>query len=151
MKKIITKLFGQIDEPKPAVEPTTHPTPEQTPYQLLGGEIRVRAIANRFYDIMASDPVAAPLYAIHPLPLDSIRERFFEFLSGWFGGPSLFEQKYGHPRLRMRHMPFTIDAQMYQQWMYCMNKTLDIEVDNPLLREALKRQFDALAQHMINQ
>ncbi|HEY9042203.1 MAG TPA: hemoglobin-like oxygen-binding protein, partial [Rheinheimera sp.] len=70
-----------------------HPTPEQTPYQIMGGEETVHRLANRFYDIMATAPQAAELYAIHPLPLDNVRQKFFEFLSGWLGGPALFEQK----------------------------------------------------------
>jgi len=66
--------------------------PEQlaaTTYQRLGGEPVVRAIANRFYDIMSTDPAAKELYALHPLPLDTIRQKFYEFLSGWFEGPQL--------------------------------------------------------------
>ncbi|MFN3711885.1 MAG: group II truncated hemoglobin, partial [Alishewanella aestuarii] len=104
---------------------TAHPTPGQTPYQLIGGEAAVRALANRFYDIMATAPEAKELYAIHPLPLDGIRQKFFEFLSGWLGGPALFEQKYGHPRLRARHLPFAVNQQLRDQWMFCMEQALD--------------------------
>jgi len=132
-------------------EPTTQaPTPEKTPYQIIGGEAGARAISNRFYDIMASDEYAKPLYDMHPLPLDRIRQVFFEFLSGWLGGPDLFSQKHGHPMLRKRHMPFQVNQDLRDQWMHCMNKTLDIEVDNPLLREGLKQSFSQLASHMIN-
>ncbi len=129
----------------------THPSPEQTPYQMVGGEAAVRRIANRFYDIMERDPAAAELLAIHPQPMDKIREKFFEFLSGWMGGPSLFEEKYGHPRLRARHLPFTVDEKLRDQWMHCMNRTLDEEVDNPVLREGLRQALAQLATHMINQ
>jgi hemoglobin len=100
---------------------------------------------------MASDEYAKPLYDMHPLPLDRIRQVFFEFLSGWLGGPNLFTEKHGQPMLRKRHMPFTINKDLRDQWMYCMNKTLDIEVDNPLLREGLKQSFGQLATHMINE
>lgn len=127
------------------------PTPEKTPYEIIGGEEGARAISNRFYDIMASDEYAKRLYDMHPLPLDRIRQVFFEFLSGWLGGPDLFVEKHGHPMLRKRHMPFAIDQDLRDQWMYCMNKTLDIEIDNPLLREGLKQSFGQLASHMINQ
>ncbi|WP_115716922.1 group II truncated hemoglobin [Gallaecimonas mangrovi] len=128
-----------------------HPCPERTPYQLLGGEKAVRQLANRFYDIMATDPKAAELLAIHPQPMDSIRQRFFEFLSGWLGGPGLFEQKYGHPRLRARHLSFTVNASLRDQWMYCMEKALADEVKNPQLRKSLYNAFAPLATHMINQ
>lgn len=144
---MIKRLFSKS---KPAPEQPAS-TPEKTPYEIIGGEAGTRAIANRFYDIMASDEYAKPLYDMHPLPLDRIRQVFFEFLSGWLGGPNLFTEKHGQPMLRKRHMPFTINKDLRDQWMYCMNKTLDIEVDNPLLREGLKQSFGQLATHMINE
>ena len=128
----------------------THPTPLQTPYQIMGGEETVRRLANRFYDIMETAPHAAELYAIHPLPLDTIRQKFFEFLSGWLGGPPLFEQKYGHPRLRARHMPFRVNEQLRDQWMFCMNQALDEVVENDMLREGIRQSIGQLASHMIN-
>jgi hemoglobin len=144
---MIKRLFSK-SKPK---EPQQAPTPENTPYQMMGGEQGARALSDRFYDIMATDEYAKPLYDMHPQPLDRIRQVFFEFLSGWLGGPSLFEQNHGQPMLRKRHMPFLIDQNLRDQWMYCMNKTLDIEIDNPLLREGLKNSFAQLASHMINQ
>jgi len=135
---------------KTTVNSKPHPTPEQTPYIMMGGEYCVRRLANRFYDIIQSDPLAKELYAIHPLPLDTIRQKFFEFLSGWLGGPALFEQKYGHPRLRARHMPFTVNEQLRDQWMLCMNKALDEVVEDKLLREGIRQSIGQLASHMIN-
>ena len=145
----IKKLVQMIVN-KTTVNSKPHPTPTQTPYQLIGGEPKVRQLANRFYDIMASDPEAADLYAIHPLPLDNIRQKFFEFLSGWLGGPALFEQKYGHPRLRARHLPFQVDEKLRNQWMYCMDKTLDDVVENKMLRDGIRQSIGQLASHMIN-
>jgi len=127
-----------------------HPTPEQTPYAMMGGEETVRRLANRFYDIMESAPQASELYAIHPLPLDTIRQKFFQFLSGWLGGPPLFEQQYGHPRLRARHMPFQVNEQLRDQWMFCMDKALDEVVKNKLLRDGIRQSIGQLASHMIN-
>jgi len=147
ISNMIKRLFSKS---KPAPEQQA-PTPEKTPYEIIGGEKGARAISNRFYDIMESDEYAKPLYDMHPLPLDRIRQVFFEFLSGWLGGPNLFTEKHGQPMLRKRHMPFTVDKALREQWMYCMNKTLDIEIDNPLLREGLKQSFSQLATHMINQ
>ncbi|RUO42090.1 hemoglobin-like oxygen-binding protein [Pseudidiomarina aestuarii] len=119
-------------------------------YDQLGGEPAVRAIAERFYDIMETDPRAADLLALHPQPLDTIRQKFFEFLSGWFGGPALFEEKYGHPRLRARHLPFQIDIKMRDQWLLCMYQVLEEKVNDSLLKMQLRQQFTALAHHMIN-
>lgn len=107
-------------------------------------------MAERFYDIMQEDPEAAELFALHPQPMDGIRQRFFEFLSGWLGGPQLFTEKYGHPRLRARHLPFTIDTQMRDQWLHCMYQVLNEQVSERLLHQQLKAQFTKLAHHMIN-
>ena len=109
---MIKRLFSKS---KPAPEQPA-PTPEKTPYEIIGGEAGTRAIANRFYDIMASDEHVKPLYDMHPLPLDRIRQVFFEFLSGWLGGPNLFTEKHGQPMLRKRHMPFTINKDLRDQW-----------------------------------
>lgn len=127
-----------------------NPAQPATQYQQLGGEPAVRQLANRFYDIMETDSAAQELLAMHPQPLDSVRERFYEFLTGWLGGPPLFEQKYGHPRLRARHLPFRIDQSMRDQWLHCMYQALDEQVSDTLLKQQLKAQFTRLAHHMIN-
>lgn len=119
-------------------------------YEQLGGEPAVRSMAERFYDIMQSDPEAKELLAIHPQPMDPVRQKFFEFLSGWLGGPQLFTEKYGHPRLRARHLPFKIDQTMRDQWLHCMYQVLDEQIKDPLLKQQLKAQFTQLAHHMIN-
>lgn len=134
---------------KNKTEYKSHLATPATPYDSLG-EQGVRNLSNYFYDVMETDPDVKELLALHPQPLDKIREKFFEFLSGWTGGPDLFVEKYGHPRLRARHLPFTVNEELKQQWMYCMNKALDAEVDNPVIRENLRRSFKQLAQHMIN-
>jgi hemoglobin len=144
------KLIQMFSKNTSSQDNTVHPTPGQTPYQLIGGEAAVRKLANRFYDIMATAPEAKELYAIHPLPLDGIRQKFFEFLSGWLGGPALFEQKYGHPRLRARHLPFTVNQQLRDQWMFCMNQALDEVVENKMLRDGIRQSLGQLASHMIN-
>lgn len=110
----------------------------------------MRRLANRFYEIMETNPDAAELLAMHPQPMDGVRQRFFEFLSGWLGGPPLFAEKYGHPRLRARHLPFQIDTRMRDQWLHCMYMALDEQVSDPLLHQQLKAQFTHLAHHMIN-
>ncbi|WP_092592248.1 group II truncated hemoglobin [Pseudidiomarina indica] len=127
----------------------TSPGP-QSIYDQLGGETAVRAMAERFYDVMETHPQAKELLALHPQPMDLIRQKFFEFLSGWFGGPPLFEEKYGHPRLRARHLPFTIDTRMRDQWLLCMYQVLDEQVTDPLLKIQLRQRFTQLAHHMIN-
>lgn len=112
-------------------------------------------MANRFYDIMSTEPSVAALLAMHPQPLTQIRQVFFEFLSGWLGGPRLYENKYGHPRLRARHLPFTIDIAMRDQWLYCMYQVLDELLEQDKMTHSsyheLRQRYTALAHHMINQ
>lgn len=88
---------------------------------------------------------------MHPLPLDSIRVKFFEFLSGWFEGPQLYVEKYGHPMLRARHLPFSINERMRNQWLHCMYQTLEEQVQDKQLKHELRQRFTRLAHHMINQ
>ncbi len=111
----------------------------------------MRALANRFYDIMSSDPVVAELYALHPQPLDKIRHIFFLYLSMWLGGPRDYEAQRGHPRLRARHLPYTITPALKVQWMYCMRKAMHETVTDVALAERLLSALDALAEHMVNQ
>ncbi|EGN76026.1 hemoglobin [Idiomarina sp. A28L] len=110
----------------------------------------MRAIANRFYDIMATDAAAKELLAMHPQPMDAIALKFFEFLSGWLGGPQLYIEKYGHPMLRARHLPFRIDTKMRDQWLYCMYQVIDEQVTTATLHNELRVRFTRLAHHMIN-
>jgi hemoglobin len=119
-------------------------------YELLGGEEGVRALANRFYDEMDRRPEVATLRAMHPDDLSTTRERFFWFLSGWLGGPQLFVERVGHPRLRARHFPFAVDAAARDEWMLCMRSALapaGLEAD---VLEKLDAAFAQLANHMIN-
>ncbi|MDP4530224.1 group II truncated hemoglobin [Alkalimonas delamerensis] len=146
IKQILQQVFHK-KQPKRQPE---HPTPKQTPYAIMGGEAAVRRLANRFYDVMETAPEARELLAIHPQPLDAIRQKFFEFLSGWLGGPALFEEKYGHPRLRARHLPFTVNQQLRDQWMFCMDQALNEVVEDTMLREGLRQSLGQLASHMVN-
>lgn len=119
-------------------------------YNMLGGEAGVLRLVNRFYDLMDELPEAWELRKIHPQDLQSSRDKLFKFLSGWLGGPGLYEAEYGHPRLRARHMPFPVDIQMRDQWLLCMNLALDEQVRDELLKTQLKSAFNNVADHMRN-
>lgn len=121
------------------------------PYKLLGGETRVRELVDRFYDYMDELPEAAGIRAMHAKSLRASREKLFLFLSGWLGGPSLYIEKYGHPRLRARHLPFPIGDSERDQWMLCMKRALaDMQLDEKL-RAQLEQSFLNNANHMRNQ
>ncbi len=120
-------------------------------YEYLGGEKTVKSLAYRFYDLMDTLETAKELRAIHPESLDESKEKFFLFLCGWFGGPQLYVQQYGHPRLRMRHMPFRIDKKARDAWMHCMKIALREHIPHKEVREQIEASFGNLATHMQNQ
>lgn len=121
-----------------------------TPYALLGGEAGVRRLVQRFYALMDELPEAYGIRQMHPEDLSGSAESLFLFLSGWFGGPPLFMQQRGHPRLRMRHAPYAITPQARDEWMLCMRQALAEQVADPALRGALEQAFEQMAQHLIN-
>lgn len=122
----------------------------KTPYELLGGEAGVRALVERFYDLMGTLPEAAGIRALHPANLKGSRDKLFKFLSGWLGGPPLYMEEYGHPKLRARHLPFPVDEGERDAWMLCMGRALDETALEPLVRERLKGAFFRTADHMRN-
>jgi hemoglobin len=75
-----------------------------TPFEWIGGEASVKALVERFYDLMDLEPNYSALRATHAGPLDSARQKTFWFLCGWLGGPQYYTERFGHPMLRMRHM-----------------------------------------------
>jgi hemoglobin len=120
-------------------------------YELIGGEPGLRSLVEHFYDIIDSAPEAAQLRALHPKNLRQSREKFFMFLSGWMGGPQLYVEKFGHPRLRMRHMPFSIGVTERDQWVWCMHKALDESDIDAGVAEYLKGRFAETADFLRNQ
>ena len=122
----------------------------RTHFEMMGGEAGIRRLVDRFYDIMDSAPEAAGIRALHAKRLDSSREKLFLFLTGWMGGPPLYVERYGHPKLRARHMPFPIGAPERDAWVWCMDGAL-AEQDIPAeLRDYLRARFRAVADHMRN-
>lgn len=95
-------------------------------FDKIGGESAVNAIVDEFYRIMATDQNARECLETHKnSDLKVSAEKLKAFLSGWLGGPPVYLEKYGHPRLRMRHFPFSISEKESRQWLYCMDKALD--------------------------
>ena len=124
--------------------------PQNTMFARLGAEPGVRALVDRFYDLMDTRPEAAVIRAMHPADLTESREKLHLFLVGWTGGPALYVERYGHPRLRRRHMPFPIDTSARDQWLECMREALDEQVADPLLHANLMGAFVRMADHMRN-
>lgn len=121
-----------------------------TPYDLLGGDPSVRRLVDRFYDLMDAAPEAAHIRAMHARSLKVSREKLYLFLTGWLGGPPLYVERYGHPMLRARHLPFPIGVQARDEWLWCMDRALDEQEMPEMLREYLKDRFRGVADHMRN-
>jgi len=125
---------------------------KQSPYDLLGGEAGVRALVDRFYDLMDATPEYHGIRKLHPDSLAGSRDKLFMYLSGWLGGPPLYVQKFGHPFLRARHLPFAIGNNERDQWLACMREALDdagAGVDAQF-RDRLFEAFTQTANHMRN-
>ena len=124
--------------------------PTVTPYTLIGGEPAVHALVERFYDLMDLEPAYTALRAVHGSTLDDARQKLFWFLCGWLGGPDLYVERFGHPRLRMRHLPFAIGVLERDQWLACMDQAMrETGVPEPL-RERLNQLFFQTADWMRN-
>ena len=123
---------------------------KDTHYERIGGEPAVRRLVDRFYDLMDTLPEAKAIRAMHPPSLDSSRDKLHWFLVGWLGGPDLYVERFGHPRLRARHLPFVIDDAARNAWMLCMRRALDEQVPDVLFRELLSGTLGKVADHMRN-
>ena len=117
----------------------------------VGGEPAVRRLVDTFYDLMDRLPEVRGLRALHPPSLDGSRDKLHWFLVGWMGGPPLYISRFGHPRLRARHLPFPIGVAERDAWLRCMNEALDECIADPAARAILREAFAQLADHMRNQ
>jgi hemoglobin len=122
----------------------------ETPYAWIGGEEKVKALVERFYDLMDLEPDFARLREVHGPSLESAREKTFMFLCGWLGGPQHYTEKFGHPRLRMRHMHVQIGILERDQWLACMDRAMGETGVDAALRTRLKESFFQTADWMRN-
>ena len=132
-------------EDKPPGKP-----PFETPFAWIGGESQVHALVDRFYDLMDLEPGYAALRAAHGTELANAREKLKMFLTGWLGGPQRYTEQFGHPRLRMRHMPFSIGIAERDQWVACMDQAMQETAVDDALRTRLKESFMQTADWMRN-
>ncbi len=138
-------VAGHVRIPVQMTEPPT------TPFELLGGDAGVQALVDRFYDLMDRAPEAVDVRRLHAASLKRSREKLYDFLCGWTGGPPRYEEKYGHPMLRARHLPFRIGARERDQWLWCMERALGHDSVPAEVRAFLWVRLQRLADHMRNQ
>ena len=129
-------------------EATANPA---TAFDQLGGEVAVRALVDRFYDLMDLEPAFAGIRRLHPTTLDGSRDKLNWFLCGWLGGPDHYIERFGHPRLRARHLPFVIGIAERDQWMACMVQAMRECAVDVELAERLAASFFGTADWMRNQ
>ncbi|SFH30457.1 hemoglobin [Nitrosospira sp. Nsp14] len=120
-------------------------------YELMGGETAVRCLVDRFYDLMDEDPDYYGIRKLHPQDLSNSRQKLFMFLCGFMGGPSLYTEKFGEPRMRTRHLPFSIGVSERDQWLSCMSRAMeDVGLEQEVCR-SLGKAFYQTADFMRNQ
>ena len=129
---------------------STDTATEPSPFDALGGEPVITALVDRFYDLMDIEPAYAELRAAHGSTLDNARQRLIWFLCGWLGGPQHYTERFGHPRLRQRHMPFSIGIIERDQWLACMDQAMKETGLAPTWRERLNVSFFQTADWMRN-
>ena len=103
-------------------ESTEADQPRQTPYELFGGAAFFEAMVHSFYERVAHDDVLRPMYP--PGDLAPAERRLRMFLEQYWGGPTTYDDERGHPRLRMRHNPYPIDAVARDRWLSHMHDAM---------------------------
>ncbi len=123
---------------------------ENLPYYLLGGEEAIKALCHEFYLAMDTLEDAKGIRDMHGPSLDAVEGKLFEYLSGWLGGPHLYQQKYGTVCLTSPHKPFALDESARDQWLMCMDVALDKIGAEEKVKEMLKGPMYDLANFMRN-
>ena len=129
---------------------TAHPWGNaETPFVEIGGLEEVRLLVEEFYDIIEAE--SPSLREMLPRTTTGSRLKLYEFMSGWLGGPQLYQNKRGHPRLRMRHFPFSIGDEEAAEWMRCMTKAMTARELPEQLTAFLTERLNETALHLRNQ
>ncbi|MGF1642726.1 MAG: group II truncated hemoglobin [Thiotrichales bacterium] len=121
-----------------------------SPYELIGGAEVVRALVDRFYDLMDTLPDARDIRQMHATDLRHARDKLYQFLVGWLGGPPLYATEHGPPMLRHRHLSFPIDSAARDQWLLCMSRAMDEIGLKGDVRAHLERGLTRTADHLRN-
>jgi hemoglobin len=121
-----------------------------TPFAQLGSETGVRALVDRFYDLMDLEPQFQGIRTLHPSTLEGSRDKLYWFLCGWLGGPNHYIERFGHPMLRARHLPYAIGINERDQWMTCMGLAMQEQGVDEALSARLAEAFFGTADWMRN-
>jgi hemoglobin len=121
-----------------------------TPYELIGQEAGVKALASAFYEAMDELEEARSVREMHAKNLDVIKQKLYEYLNGWLGGPHLYKDKYGTICLTEPHQPYPIGEAQRDQWIACWGRALE-KVDAPEdFRTMTKEPISRMAGFLVN-
>jgi hemoglobin len=118
-------------------------------YEAVGGSAFFERLVGEFYEGVAGDEVLAPLYPEAP-DFSGARRRLTLFLIQYWGGPGTYSAERGHPRLRMRHFPFTVGPRQRDRWLFHMVNAVEANTPEGEVRDALLRYFHMAAEQMLN-
>ncbi|WP_246042397.1 globin [Cohnella pontilimi] len=119
----------------------------ETLFDAIGGESAVRELVEKFYPKVQANPLLSPLF---PEDIQPVMDKQFLFLTQFFGGPPLYSEKYGHPMMRGRHLPFPVTPKRAAAWLSCMSQALaETNISEPL-QEAVIERLSGPAHHFIN-
>ena len=121
-----------------------------TLYEAIGGDDTVRKLTHRFYELMDTLPEAKNCRALHPRSLEASERKLHEYLTDYLGGPPIYVEKYGHPRLRSRHFGAAIGPVERDEWILCFRRAMEETIEHPKLREIIWAPIERLAFHMQN-
>jgi hemoglobin len=124
--------------------------PDPTPFEQIGGQLAVDRIIDLFYDRMDSLPEARIIRVMHPEDLGATRAVLKRYLAEWLGGPPAYSQERGHPRLRARHLPFSIGDEERDAWMSCMRGAVEEVIADVAIREWILEKLLGVATWMRN-
>lgn len=117
-----------------------------TLYEKIGPD-KLKEIVDSFYDIVLFKSEISHLFNAETT---SIRDKQFKFLTQFLGGPQIYSNEYGHPKMRMRHLPHFIDQKAKDEWLRCMKTAIENSNLDDELALALYNCFPAVAEHMVN-
>ncbi|MGV3582953.1 MAG: group II truncated hemoglobin [Methylophilus sp.] len=143
-------------EPNPTPieqRPSLKPIPQimQNPhFEMLGGEEPIKNLVEKFYFYMNTLPEAAGIRSMHEADLTHTKQVLVKFLVEWLGGPKAYSTERGHPRLRQKHLPFSIGEAERDVWMLCMKRAMDDVVPNDTLKQQMEQAFFKTADFIRN-
>lgn len=118
----------------------------ETIYEHLGAE-NLELLVNNFYELVQQDETISPLFKTD---IEIVKQKQYMFLTQFLGGPRLYSEQYGHPRMRMRHLPHKIDEKAMMAWLQCMSQAIESLPIEEKLKVTLFNCFPRLAMHMVN-